>query len=447
MSLMILLMISFAAAVLESASIQTAKNIRRADVERAVESVFAEYQKELLEEYDIFGLDGTYETGEYSEDNVLERMAVFGAVSEEGTMKAVRFLSDDEGSGFAEQVCHYMEQQYGLDELEDIFGNEEHAIEQEREAEEYQKKEREVEEEIDTILASQNVPVEEGEDVQDNPLEKLQSLKGKLLTEISLPGGRRISQKSMEGIPGVSSRERRTGRGAFPATAENEMEKLYLISYSSEHFGSYLQSWEDHPLEYEREYLIGGKSDDVSNLQIVLDKIRKLRMVPNYLYLQSDETKKAEAKVLAGVISTVMGNPELTDAVCEGILMMWAYGESIMDLRALAAGGKIPAVKGKDTWKLSLSGLLQLGTKEDGGDSQKEEEGLGYEEYLNILLFLESKEVLRMRMLDLIEWNMRLRLECPFFQADACITKVRIESLCHLRRGITYRFSTYYAYQ
>ena len=52
MSLLILILLTFTAGILESASIQTSKNIRRADTERAVESLFAEYQKELLEEYE-----------------------------------------------------------------------------------------------------------------------------------------------------------------------------------------------------------------------------------------------------------------------------------------------------------------------------------------------------------------------------------------------------------
>ena len=83
MSLLILILLTFTAGILESASIQTSKNIRRADMERAVESLFAEYQKELLEEYDLFGLDGTYETGNYSEERVLNRITVYGAVKSE----------------------------------------------------------------------------------------------------------------------------------------------------------------------------------------------------------------------------------------------------------------------------------------------------------------------------------------------------------------------------
>lgn len=70
------MLVSFAGAVMESASIQMAKNYRRADMNRAIESVFAEYQKELLEEYEIFALDAGYETGRYSEQNLIDRWSI-----------------------------------------------------------------------------------------------------------------------------------------------------------------------------------------------------------------------------------------------------------------------------------------------------------------------------------------------------------------------------------
>lgn len=450
MSLLILILLTFTAGILESASIQTSKNIRRADTERAVESLFAEYQKELLEEYDLFGLDGTYETGNYSEERVLNRITVYGAVAGESQVEAVRFLSDGEGREFADQVCRYMENRFGIDIIKDLIGKEDEAKKQEEEAEKYQQQEEETEKKMDEILASHGTSEGSSEgsgEETENPLGILQKLKRKVLTEIVLPKDRTISQKSVEGTPGISGRERREGKGDVPATEETGNEKLYFIAYIPEHFGSYISPGENRPLEYEQEYLIGGNTDDMENLQEVLDKIRNLRMAPNYFYLQTDETKKAEAKVLAGVVSTLMGNPELTDVVFQIILMAWAYGESVMDLRTLTAGGKVPAAKSKETWKLSLSGLLKLGTKEDSGASEAGESGFGYDDYMKMLFLLESKETLRLRMLDLIEWNMKMRLDCPFFQADACITKLRIQSTCRLRRGITYQFSTYYAYQ
>ena len=46
---------------------------------RAVECVFAEYQKELLEHYDVFAIEAGYESGTYSEQNLLDRLSYYGA--------------------------------------------------------------------------------------------------------------------------------------------------------------------------------------------------------------------------------------------------------------------------------------------------------------------------------------------------------------------------------
>ena len=48
LSLIFVLMISFVTAILESASVQAEKNQARLDMDRAVYSVFGEYQKEFL---------------------------------------------------------------------------------------------------------------------------------------------------------------------------------------------------------------------------------------------------------------------------------------------------------------------------------------------------------------------------------------------------------------
>ena len=63
LSLDFLLILSFLGAMVESASIQVLKNYKRADTILAVESVFAEYQKQLLEQYDLFALDAGYGEG------------------------------------------------------------------------------------------------------------------------------------------------------------------------------------------------------------------------------------------------------------------------------------------------------------------------------------------------------------------------------------------------
>ena len=100
--------------MIESASIQNAKNYSRADMNRAMESVFAEYQKELLEDYDIFALEGSYETGHYSEDLLKRRLGYYGAGSLEHKVRAIEFLTDQGGRAFYRQAAAYMEHKYGL---------------------------------------------------------------------------------------------------------------------------------------------------------------------------------------------------------------------------------------------------------------------------------------------------------------------------------------------
>ena len=107
---------------MESASIQMAKNYRRADMNRAVECMFAEYQKELLDEYHIFALDGSYETGQYEQSNLMERLGYYGAGNMEQEIKRIQFLTDQGCQSFFDQITAYMEHKYGIDSVKDMLG-------------------------------------------------------------------------------------------------------------------------------------------------------------------------------------------------------------------------------------------------------------------------------------------------------------------------------------
>ena len=145
----------------------------------------------------------------------------------------------------------------------------------------------------------------------------------------------------------------------------------------------------------------------------------------------------------------MIGLPELAEGAAQGILLAWAYGEAIMDIRTLISGGKVPLVKNAEDWKLSLSGLMQLGSVGENvaADSGKDmESGLAYREYLRMLLFLKSQDEVGMRTLDMVEQNLKIRYGQTFFRADACISRVEFHSTCNLRRGIMYDFPTYFGY-
>ena len=114
LSLVFILLVTFIGGMIESASIQNAKNYQRADMNRAIECVFAEYQKELLERYDIFALDGSYETGRYVEQNLSDRLSYYGAGNMEHKLTRIQFLTDRGGQAFCDQVRAYEEHKYEI---------------------------------------------------------------------------------------------------------------------------------------------------------------------------------------------------------------------------------------------------------------------------------------------------------------------------------------------
>ena len=169
-------------------------------------------------------------------------------------------------------------------------------------------------------------------------------------------------------------------------------------------------------------------------------------MASNYGYLLTDSGKKAEAGTMALALAGVIALPALTEVIKQGILLAWAFGESIMDLRTLVSGGRVSLVKGREDWNLSLDGLIKLGTAEDTGVVKKTDQGLSYKEYLRMLLIFEKQEECTMRSLSMLENRIREKVG-DSFQVDHCISKIKIKAKCHLRRKIYYEFGTEYGYQ
>ena len=106
------------------------------------------------------------------------------------------------------------------------------------------------------------------------------------------------------------------------------------------------------------------------------------------------------------------------------ILTLWAFGEAVLDVKTLLAGGKIPFWKTEETWKTCLSGLLDQSflneTWESSGD------GRTYTEYLSCLIFLMDRKTRNFRMMDLIQWN--IRTEQADFSAANCAYQIEIEA-------------------
>lgn len=163
----------------------------------------------------------------------------------------------------------------------------------------------------------------------------------------------------------------------------------------------------ERALAYEVEYLLGGMLSDRDNLTQTVQQLLAVREGINLLHILSDPSKRADARNLAMVITGAAAITPLLLVTSFFIMSVWALGESLMDVRGLLAGRKVPLLKTEESWTLSLKQLLDMGQEQrvdDGGG----ESGLSYLSWLKILLFMKDKRQQEYRMMDLIQLNLML---------------------------------------
>ncbi len=121
---------------------------------------------------------------------------------------------------------------------------------------------------------------------------------------------------------------------------DGTLTSVLLGEYVIDHFTDFTDGPKGGELDYELEYILAGRESDKGNLETVAKKLVMLRFVPNYIYLQTSSTKQAEARAAAGTLCTLLGSPGGYRGSGAGILLAWAYGESVMDVRSLFNGKK-----------------------------------------------------------------------------------------------------------
>ena len=425
-SLVFLLTLSLIAALLASATVQTRKSHTRAQMEIALESVFAEFDREMLERYDIFA------RSDCDEETIQNRLKYYGMTSTTHTLKQSELLTDQSGLPYYLAAVRYIKDYLGMD---GTLGESGGTLETDNSMKQLDSK---IENMLGNLLSQdENSLLEDG-----NPLTNIKLLKNSNLISIVISKEENISDKSIDTSELPSKRTLEEGVGTFndQQGAGGVTEKAMFLAYLLEHFSHALESKGESVLTYELEYVLGGEDEDKANLEVVLQKILWIRMGINYVYLMTDEGKKAEAAAMAAGLCTLLTVPGATEAVKQALLLAWAYGESIVDLKVLMKNKKVPLIKTAETWQLRLSNLEKLGTGSEVTGEKASGSGLSYADYLKALLFIEKREVLTMRSLDLIEKNLGV-------QVDKCMTRANVETENQLKKGVVDTFQTEFYYK
>ena len=446
LSLIFVLLVSFITALLGSAVLQTQGNKRRLDTDAAVFSVFGEYQNALMQYYDIFAIDGSYGTGSYSETNLTDRMHYYGTEGVDHEITGIQYLTDHNGIGLREQVLNYMEDMYGLSAIKDLAGMSDQWEELNLEGEKAEEKDQDMENKLEELMGQTQPTENESSDIDTLPV--LGEVKKSYLFTSVLPDNISVSEKAVDLSEQVSRRPLNTGRGSFNIRAGlSGMESRFMFhEYILKKFNNVVDTdrrKKEGNLDYEVEYMITGERTDSENLEKVIKKIFVLRLGANMMFLETNSAKQAEASSLAAVMCTVALIPEAEELVKHIILGAWAYKESRVDVYTLLTGKKLPLVKTDETWRTPLMGIF---TSERQYGSYDSTEGMGYSDYLRILLYFQNEEVITMRVLDRIEGNIRLEEHAENFRMDQAVIKLRLENEAQIYRGLTYKFPAYFGY-
>jgi hypothetical protein len=206
------------------------------------------------------------------------------------------------------------------------------------------------------------------------------------------------------------------------------VEKMLVNEYCGEYF-LHAMSQEKRQVQYEMEYILQGKTTDRENLEQTVAQIFQIRQGLNLIHIMKDTEKRNEARELAMVITGVTGLAPLADITACFIMVVWAMGEAVMDLKSLMAGEKVGLWKRKEDWKLSLEGLLSMGKERRCPEDNRKsgaDNGLAYESYMKLLLLMEKDGTKQMRMVDMIQMN--LQREEPGFSVTQCAYQVDIKA-------------------
>ena len=176
-------------------------------------------------------------------------------------------------------------------------------------------------------------------------------------------------------------------------------------------------------LQYETEYIIAGKKEDPANLAAVAQRLLLLRGALNLTYLLQNSSSQEALHLAAAGLSAALGGWIPSGLMTVLLMVVWAMAEAVCDVRALLAGRQIPFWKDAASWKLAFEHLWTL--LDDGFVTGMDRaDGMNYQEYLRLLLYLVPTEEMCYRLMEVAEENLRAERKTFCIDQGWCQAKV-----------------------
>lgn len=468
LSLSLTLILSLVFTVIEGARISAIRMKFECVTDIGMNSVLAEYHRELLKQYDLLFVDTSYcgsrpnianteaHLRNYMQKNLQpgEGKGLFGGrdflAMHMGAAEILEYsvASDEGGAVLKRQATDYLND-YPLGAILDkITGNVELLQGFGLDTTDVSAMRSRYESEIDAIGLPE-VEVEEGKFEKvplNNPADAVNAFRGSGVLNLVLEDPSSVSAVKVDLGKYFSHRSgRMTGTGLCAEAAEigGEANELVFQTYLFEKCGYYGEELEKALMKYQMEYILMGKDTDWQNLEQVAKRLLLWREVANVLYILTDSAKVAEAQALAAALSAVILMPALMEPVKYTILFAWAYVESLQDVKTLLSGGRVPIWKTAADWKTGINCIKNVrgSLTQDGGGN-----GLNYKEYLQIMLFLQDAGPRTERSMDIMEMDIRRTPGNAEFRMDACFDSFLAKTSVSSRFGYSYEMSRRYGF-
>lgn len=444
---------------IRSATIASARVSMVSAADLGLYSLFGQYDKDMIDQFGLLFIDGgigqadlqigkIYQTLKEEIDYNLYADSYTNGLCPQitgGSVRGYTLATDGNGGVFKEQVVSYMKETIGAQGIEALMAavaeNSETVQQQEADKATIDSGDSEDYEAIKQAQAQaeaeQEATLAEGGEVAEvqgvdpnfvNPIDVIENMRKLGILNLVIANPEAISQKEIDTNKVVSKRPLQQGMGVVPASSESEglTNNFLLQEYLLKRCGDFTRPKTTSALEYQMEYLLLGKDSDIDNLKGIANRLLLIREAANFLHLMTDPEKQAQATSIASVVALAIGMPQ-AEKVLEWILMgCWAFGESVIDVRALFRGEKVALIKSNSTWQLrldQLANLPELLNGEMGGNDS----GLDYQAFLRILLAFESEDTKLMRAMDVTEMTIQGLEGRENFRLDSCLYSIDVE--------------------
>ena len=253
-------------------------------------------------------------------------------------------------------------------------------------------------------------------------LESIHDIGKKKLLELLLPSGKECPSTEESFSSALFSTE----------SAANPIQVGLLGEYSLRFFHSYHKEESAHTTPYsnakglEVEYLLHGKKSDYENLSAQVTSLLAFRESMNFIHIMSDPEKLEAVEEFVTSFLAITANPVVIAVFSAFVIGIWAFAQSLLDVKELLNDERVPLMHSLESWSLSLNHLLDFLSYLSGEEIPKENIGLSYEDYLRISLFtkgLLSQAKINDSMLYCMEKDIQtsIRDKEPSFRMDKCL--------------------------